>query len=108
MRSSASSAASSCSGCSPAFGIVGFHVARNAPDRYGMLLAAGVTTWIVGQAAINLGAVVGLLPVSGITLPFLSAGGSSLVFSMVGAGILANVARQSLARAHDARRCAPA
>jgi cell division protein FtsW len=78
------------------FGIVGFHVARNAPDRYGMLLAAGITTWVVGQAAINLGAVVGLLPVSGITLPFLSAGGSSLVFSMAGAGILANVARQSL------------
>jgi cell division protein FtsW len=77
-------------------GLVGFHVARNAPDRYGTLLAAGVTTWIVGQAAINLGAVVGLLPVSGITLPFLSAGGSSLVFSMFAVGMLANVARQSL------------
>ena len=81
------------------FGVVGFHVARTAPDRYGMLIAAGVTTWVVGQAAINLGAVVGLLPVSGITLPFLSAGGSSLVFSMVGAGMLANVARQSQTRA---------
>ena len=77
------------------FGLVGYHVARSAPDRYGMLLAAGVTTWVIGQAAINLGAVVGLLPVSGITLPFLSAGGSSLVFSMAGAGILANVARQA-------------
>jgi cell division protein FtsW len=76
------------------FGIAGFHVARNAPDRFGMLLAAGVTAWVAGQAVINLGAVVGLLPVSGITLPFLSAGGSSLVFTMVGAGILANVARQ--------------
>ena len=81
------------------FGVVGFHVARSAPDRYGMLIAAGVTTWVVGQAAINLGAVVGLLPVSGITLPFLSAGGSSLVFSMIGAGMLANVARQSHTRA---------
>jgi cell division protein FtsW len=60
-----------------------------------MLLAAGITAWIVGQAAINLGAVVGLLPVSGITLPFLSAGGSSLVITMLGAGILANVARQT-------------
>ena len=76
-----------------AFGLVGFRVARRAPDRFGMLLAAGVTAWIVGQAAINLGAVVGLLPVSGITLPFLSAGGSSLVITMLGAGILANVAR---------------
>ena len=80
------------------FGVVGFHVARGAPDRYGMLLAAGVTTWVVGQATINLAAVVGLLPVSGITLPFLSAGGSSLVFTMAGAGMLANVARQSLPR----------
>jgi cell division protein FtsW len=77
------------------FGLVGFRVARRAPDAFGMLLAAGVTAWIVGQAAINLGAVVGMLPVSGITLPFLSAGGSSLVITMLGAGILANVARQT-------------
>jgi cell division protein FtsW len=82
-----------------AFGLVGFRVARSAPDRFGTLLAAGVTAWIVGQAAINLGAVVGLLPVSGITLPFLSAGGSSLVITMLGAGILANVARHTPARA---------
>jgi cell division protein FtsW len=78
-----------------AFGLVGFRVARRAPDPFGMLLAAGVTAWIVGQAVINLGAVVGMLPVSGITLPFLSAGGSSLVITMLGAGILANVARQT-------------
>jgi cell division protein FtsW len=81
-----------------ALGLVGFRVARRAPDQFGMLLAAGVTAWIVGQAAINLGAVVGLLPVSGITLPFLSAGGSSLVITMLGAGILANVARHTPAR----------
>jgi cell division protein FtsW len=78
-----------------AFGLVGFRVARHAPDPFGMLMAAGVTAWIVGQAVINLGAVVGMLPVSGITLPFLSAGGSSLVITMMGAGILANVARQA-------------
>ena len=77
------------------FALVGFHVARRAPDRYGMLLAVGLTTWIAGQAAINLGAVVGLLPVSGITLPYLSAGGSSLVFTMTAAGILASIARRS-------------
>ncbi|MDQ1510869.1 MAG: cell division protein FtsW, partial [Actinomycetota bacterium] len=80
------------------FGLVGFRVAQRAPDRFGLLLAAGVTAWIVGQAVINLGAVVGLLPVSGITLPFLSAGGSSLVITMLGAGILANVARRTPAR----------
>jgi len=77
------------------FGLVGFRVARRAPDAFGMLMAAGITAWIVGQAAINLGAVVGLLPVSGITLPFLSAGGSSLVITMLGAGILANIARHT-------------
>jgi cell division protein FtsW len=80
------------------FGLVGFHVARRAPDMFGTLLAGGVTVWIVGQAAINLGAVVGVLPVSGITLPFLSAGGSSLVIAMLAAGMLANVARQAPAR----------
>jgi cell division protein FtsW len=85
------------------FGLVGFHVARRAPDQFGALLAAGVTVWIVGQAAINLGAVVGLLPVSGITLPFLSAGGSSLVITMLGAGIVANVARQSVVPKRVAR-----
>src|SRR5262249_35141518 len=78
------------------FGLVGFHVARRAPDAFGTLVAAGVTAWIVGQAASNLGAVIGVLPVSGITLPFLSAGGSSLVITMLGAGIVANVARHGL------------
>ena len=87
------------------FGLIGFQVARRSPDRFGALLAAGVTAWIVGQAAINLGAVVGVLPVSGITLPFLSAGGSSLVIAMLGAGIIANVARQAPA---VSRRAAPA
>ena len=84
-------------------GLVGFRVAQRAPDRFGVLLAAGVTAWIVGQAVINLGAVVGMLPVSGITLPFLSAGGSSLVITMLGAGILANVARRTPARRTPAR-----
>ncbi len=74
-------------------GLVGFRIARDAPDRFGMLLATGVTAWVVGQAAINLGAVIGVLPVSGVPLPFLSVGGSSLVLTMFGVGVLANVAR---------------
>jgi len=78
-----------------AFGIIGTRTALRAPDRFGMLLAAGVTAWVVGQAAINIGAVIGLLPVSGIPLPFISFGGSALVFTMVAAGILGNVARQT-------------
>ena len=64
-----------------------------APDRFGTLLAAGVTVWVVGQAAINIGGVTSILPVSGITLPFVSFGGSALLFTMAGAGILASVAR---------------
>ncbi|HZP29978.1 MAG TPA: putative lipid II flippase FtsW [Acidimicrobiia bacterium] len=78
-----------------AFAVLGVRVAARAPDRFGMLLAAGITVWVTAQAAINIGGVVGLLPVSGIPLPFVSFGGSSLVFTMVGAGILANIAKQS-------------
>ena len=58
-----------------------------------MLIAAGITSWIVGQAVINVGAVVGLLPVTGVPLPFISFGGSSLVIAMGAVGILLNVAR---------------
>jgi cell division protein FtsW len=76
-------------------GLIGLRIARRAPDRFGMLIATGVTAWIVGQAAINLGAVVGLLPVSGVPLPFLSVGGTSLVITMFGVGVVANIARQT-------------
>ena len=73
-------------------GLVGLRIAQRAPDRFGMLIATGVTAWIVGQAAINLGAVVGMLPVSGVPLPFLSVGGTSLVITMFGVGVVANIA----------------
>src|SRR5258708_39259005 len=66
-----------------------------SPDRFGMLIATGVTAWIVGQAAITLGAVIGMLPVSGVPLPFLSVGGTSLVITMFGVGVVANIARQT-------------
>jgi cell division protein FtsW len=78
-----------------AFAVVGVRTAIRAPDRFGMLVASGVTVWIVAQAAVNIGGVVGVLPVSGIPLPFVSFGGSALVFSLVAAGIMANVARQA-------------
>jgi cell division protein FtsW len=78
-----------------AFAIVGVRTAVRAPDRFGMLLATGVTVWVVTQAAVNIGGTTGVLPVSGIPLPFVSFGGSALVFTLVAAGILANVARQS-------------
>jgi cell division protein FtsW len=78
-----------------AFAVLGIRTALRAPDRFGMLVAAGITIWVVAQAAVNIGGVVGLLPVSGIPLPFVSFGGSALVFTMFGAGILANIARSS-------------
>ena len=98
MQPLARSIVGSFNGLFAGFGLVGFHVARRAPDLFGTLLAGGITVWIAGQAAINLGAVVGVLPVSGITLPFLSSGGSSLVIAMLAAGMLGNVARQTPTR----------
>jgi cell division protein FtsW len=80
-----------------AFAVTGARTALRAPDRFGMLMATGLTTWVVGQAAMNIAAVVGLLPVSGIPLPFVSFGGTALVMSMAAAGILANIARQARA-----------
>ena len=73
----------------------GIQAALSAPDRFGMLLAGGITTWFGVQAVINLGGVTGLMPVTGLTLPFFSAGGSSLFVSMTAAGLLLNVARRA-------------
>jgi cell division protein FtsW len=74
------------------FAVLGVRAALRAPDRFGMLLAAGITSWIVGQAFINIGAVIGLLPITGVPLPFVSFGGSALVITMGAVGILLNVA----------------
>ena len=84
-------------------GVLGVRTALRAPDALGMLLATGVTAWFVVQAFVNIGAVVGVLPVTGVPLPFVSAGGSSLVASMAAAGLLANVARQASETAPGAR-----
>jgi len=76
------------------FAYIGVRTARRAPDAFGRLVAVGVTTWIVGQAIVNMGAVTGLLPITGVPLPLVSFGGSALVVSLIGIGILANIARQ--------------
>jgi cell division protein FtsW len=70
----------------------GLRAADRAPDRFGGLLAVAATCWITSQAVINIGAVIGVLPVTGIPLPFISFGGSSLVITLMAAGILVNVA----------------
>lgn len=79
-----------------AFGYLGIRTALGAPDTFGALLAGGITTWVCVQAFINIGVVVGLVPVTGIPLPFVSAGGSSLVISFVAVGILLSISRETV------------
>ncbi len=76
-------------------GILGFGTARRAPDIFGSLLAAGITIWLMLQTFVNIGGVLGLLPISGVTLPFLSYGSSSLLVNSAAAGMLLNIARNS-------------
>jgi cell division protein FtsW len=76
----------------------GIRVALAAPDTFGSLLAAGITAWLCIQAFINIGVVVALIPVTGITLPFISAGGSSLTISLAAVGILLSISRETVER----------
>lgn len=71
----------------------GYRVALHAPDSFGALLATGITTWFGFQALINIGAATNSIPFTGITLPFISAGGSSLIFALAAAGVLLNVSK---------------
>lgn len=73
---------------------LGIRAAVQSPDRFGALLSLGLVAWVGAETLINIGAVVGVLPVTGIPLPFISFGGSSLVITMAAAGVLINVARQ--------------
>ena len=76
-------------------GLFGLNTALRAPDRLGQLLAAGITTWIMIQAYVNIGAVLGVLPITGVPLPLVSYGGSSMVLTLTAYGVLLNVARQT-------------
>jgi cell division protein FtsW len=72
--------------------LVGFRIALRCPDRFGKLLATGITALVCGQAAINLAATLGIAPLTGIPLPFVSYGGSSLVVLLGAVGVLLNIA----------------
>jgi cell division protein FtsW len=83
----------------------GFRIARRSADPFRRLAATAITTWLVAQAVINIGGVVGLLPITGLPLPFISAGGSALVVTLSAIGMLASFARAEpdAARALNAR-----
>jgi cell division protein FtsW len=75
--------------------IRGFQVARRAADPFGALLAAGLTIWIVSKALLNIAVMTAVVPSTGVPLPFISYGGSSLIVLMAGTGLLLSVARIS-------------
>jgi cell division protein FtsW len=85
-------------------------VARRSADPFGRYLAGGITVWIMVQALVNLGAVVGLLPITGVPLPLVSFGGSSMLVLLIAIGMLLNLAKQEVWRPRSAvlARAAPA
>jgi cell division protein FtsW len=85
------------------FGYAGLQVARKAKDNYGKLLVAGLTSLVLVQATINLFAVMGLAPLTGVPLPFVSYGNSSLMATLFAVGLILNVARGGTARAGKLR-----
>lgn len=82
----------------------GIRVAARAPDTFGRLLASGIVSWLGLQTIVNLGAVTGLLPITGVPLPLLSYGGSSLVVTLGAIGVLVNIARAPAAAARGRKR----
>jgi cell division protein FtsW len=74
------------------FAAAGWTVARRAPDPFGRMVAAGITAWITVQAIVNVGGVLGVMPITGITLPFVSYGGTAIAVTMAAAGVLVNIA----------------
>jgi cell division protein FtsW len=73
--------------------LAGWMVASRAPDRFGRMVAAGLTVWLSFQALVNIGGVLGVLPITGIALPFVSFGSTALIVSMAAIGILVNIAQ---------------
>ena len=85
------------------FAFAGFKVALRCRDPFGKLLAAGITSLVCGQAAVNLAAVLGVAPLTGIPLPFVSYGGSSLVVLL--AGSASSLTSRSMSERHNELRC---
>lgn len=84
-----------------AFGYFGFKIARGAGDVYTRLVVVGITSWIVFQAALNISATLSMVPLTGVTLPFISFGGTSVVMAIASCGILLNVSKNTKERVKD-------
>ena len=78
--------------------LAGWMVALRAPDRFGRMVAAGITVWLSFQALVNIGGVLGVLPITGIALPFISFGSTALIASMAALGVLVNIAQAGVHR----------
>lgn len=78
-----------------ALAVRGYRTALNAPDRFGAIMATGITTWIVFQSVINIGGVTTAIPFTGVPLPFFSYGGSSLAVTLGAVGVLINISRSA-------------
>jgi cell division protein FtsW len=81
-----------------ALAVAGWVVAARAPDRFGRMVAAGITVWLSFQALVNIGGVLGVVPITGIALPFVSFGSTALIVSMGAVGILVNIAQSGVDR----------
>lgn len=79
-------------------GVTGWVVASRAPDRFGRMVAAGITVWLSFQALVNIGGVLGVMPITGIALPFVSFGSTALIVSMAALGVLVNIAQSGVHR----------
>lgn len=82
----------------------GFRIARHAPDRFGLLIATGITGWLAFQSLLNICVNLALLPLTGLTLPFISYGGSSLMTTLIGVGVLLNISMHSTQEESMVRR----
>lgn len=78
-----------------AFAFRGLKIAKNAPDDFGKIIAVGIVSWVIFQAFVNISAIIAIIPLTGIPLPFISYGGTSFIFLMVAMGILLNISKQS-------------
>lgn len=84
----------------------GAWIAARAKDRFSMILASGITAWLGVQAFLNIGAVIGILPITGVPLPFISFGGSALMVNLAAVGLLLNIARHPAEHLPRSRRLA--